>query len=441
MIADHITDLIGNTPLLRIAPEIHGIENVDLYAKLEMMNPMGSVKDRVAWGMIKDDIEDIRAGNKTIIENSSGNTAKALQGIAASYGIPFRLVTAMAKVPEVKDILRLMGGEIEEITNATSNCFDPTDPNDPQYYIEKAVREGGEKIYFPSQFTNTKNPAVHYNGTGAEILRDLGHVDYLIGGLGTTGTTLGTSTRLKEANPDLKCVGVCADKSDFIPGIRTADEMWEVGLFSKSSYDQVLSVNSGDSIDAMTRLIRSSGLLCGPSSGANFLGALTYLQSREPFTERKTAVFIVCDRVEWYLSYIRARRPALFGQKLKPGSFRAWQQRAATIDAQAIVPLERAAAWIESARPLLIDTRSNMGFKAISIPGSINIPGDAFELMIDGNRPFPPEQPVLLVCPIGEKSATYATYLRLQACDAYSLELGLTGWRNFDLPLRMDEAA
>ena len=441
MIADHITDLIGNTPLLRIAPEVHGIDNLDLYAKLEMMNPMGSVKDRIAWNMVKDDIAAIKAGGQTIIENSSGNTAKALQSIAASYSIPFRLISALAKVPEVKDILRLMGGEIEEIPNATSNCFDPTDPNDPQYYIEKAVREGQGKIYFPSQFTNEKNPETHYDGTGAEILRDLPHVDYFIGGLGTTGTTLGTSRRLKEANPALKCVGVCATKEDFIPGIRTAEELWEVGLFSKSAYDAILSVTAGEAIDAMVQLIRGCGALCGPSSGANYQGALDYLKSQGPFTARRTAVFVVCDRVEWYLSYIRARRPALFGQKLKLGSFRAWQQLRMPVDPEIVLPLETAALWIDENTPLVIDTRSNLGFRTLSIRGSINIPADAFELMIDGNRPFPPDRPVLLVCPIGEKSLQYAQYLRFQGCDARSLELGLTGWRNFNLPLQMDEAA
>ena len=441
MIADHITDLIGNTPLLRIAPEVHGIANLDLYAKLEMMNPMGSVKDRIAWGMIKDDIDDIRAGKKTILENSSGNTAKALQGIAASYGVPFKLVSALAKVPEVKDILRLMGAEIEEIPTANSNCFDPNDPNDPQFYIEKAVKAGGDSIYFPSQFTNDKNTQAHYEGTGEEILRDLGHVDFLVGGLGTTGTTLGTSKRLREVNPALNCIGVCANKADYIPGIRTADELWEVGLFSKSSYHSIMSLTSGDSLDAMIRLIRGSGLLCGPSSGANFLGAINYCKSQEPFATRKTGVFIVCDRVEWYLSYIRARRPAFFGQKMKQGSFMAFQQRGAAVDPAIILPLEKTADWIGTKRPLIIDTRSNIGYKTFCIAGSINIPGEAFEAMIDNNRPFGPDQPVLLVCPVGEKSATYASYLRLQGCDAYSLEMGLMGWRNFNLPLQMSDAA
>ena len=441
MIANHITDLIGNTPLLLIPQALHGIENLKLYAKLEMMNPMGSVKDRVAWGMIKDDIEDIKAGNKTIIENSSGNTAKALQAIAASHGIPFRLVTAMAKVAEVKDVLRLMGAAIEEIPNASSNCFDPTDPNDPQFYIEKALREEGDKIYFPSQFTNEKNAQAHYDGTGAEILTDLGHIDYFVGGLGTTGTTLGTSTRLREANPALKCIGVCATKADFIPGIRTADEMWEVGLFSKSAYDDIVSVSSHDSLEAMRSLVQGAGVLCGPSSGAIFLGVQRYFQSIAPLTQERTAVLVVCDRMESYLSYIRQRKPEFFKDKVKPGSYAAFRNKPVAIDPDLIVTLEEAHGWIERNAALIVDTRSNLAFKAISIPGAINIPATAFEAMIDGNRPFAASQKILLVCPVGEQSLRYAAYLRQQGCEAYSLEMGITGWRNFELPLVLDIAA
>src|SRR5215813_4238654 len=109
MIFERITDLIGNTPLLKIPAEAHGLKNIDLYAKLEMMNPFGSVKDRIAWAMIKDDIEDIRAKGQTIFENSSGNTAKALQAIAGTYGVKTKLVTALAKVQTVKDIIMMMG--------------------------------------------------------------------------------------------------------------------------------------------------------------------------------------------------------------------------------------------------------------------------------------------------------------------------------------------
>ena len=96
MLYQHITDLIGNTPLLRLDPVRHGIEGVDLYAKLEYCNPFGSVKDRIAWGMIRDDLGEITARGQTLIEASSGNTAKALQVLAAVHGLRLRALTNRA---------------------------------------------------------------------------------------------------------------------------------------------------------------------------------------------------------------------------------------------------------------------------------------------------------------------------------------------------------
>ena len=236
MIVEKITDLIGNTPLLKIPAEIHGLKNIDLYGKLEMMNPFGSVKDRIAWGMIKDDLDDIKAKGQTIFENSSGNTAKALQAIATMNGVSTKLITYLAKVDQVKDVVRMMGAEIEEVLGG-SECFDPNDPNDPQFLIERAVKENPAAAYFPSQFTNEKNPEVHYETTGKEIADDLGSIDYFFGGLGTSGSTLGAARRIRDdVNPDLVTVGICAAKNDFIPGIRSLDQMWESGLFVKEHY-------------------------------------------------------------------------------------------------------------------------------------------------------------------------------------------------------------
>jgi cysteine synthase len=120
---DHITELIGNTPLLRLDPAVHGLPNVELYAKLESHNPFGSVKDRVAWGMLRDDLAQIRASGQTLIEASSGNTAKALRVLGAVYGIDLRAVTNRIKVAEVRDLLQLFGTEIVELPGL-SECPD-----------------------------------------------------------------------------------------------------------------------------------------------------------------------------------------------------------------------------------------------------------------------------------------------------------------------------
>jgi len=426
---ERITDLIGNTPLLKISPEIHGLKNIDLYAKLEMMNPFGSVKDRIAWAMIEDDIEQIKSKGQTIFENSSGNTAKALQAIAGTYGVGTKLVTALAKVEVVKEIVMLLGAEIEEIMGG-SECFDPNDPNDPQYLIAKMVKEEPDKVFFPSQFTNPKNPDVHYRTTGKEIADDLGRVHYFFGGLGTSGSTLGVAKRLRdEGNTDLVAVGIFATKNDFLPGVRSLEQMWESGLFEKDNYTDFVHVDSGESVDAMMELVRKSGILCGPTSGASYLGALQYLRKVDAqLTERKTAVFIVCDRLEWYMDYIRQRRPQLFGREAKPGSLQAFKP--ATINDSVVVPIDGAQAWIAENDPLIVDVRGNLAYRMATLPGAINIPLELFETMVDSSDPFPRDKSILLICPVGEKTARYADYLQSRGYKAFSLGGGVLGWRN-----------
>jgi S-sulfo-L-cysteine synthase (O-acetyl-L-serine-dependent) len=429
MIFESITDMIGNTPLLKIQPEIHGLKNIDLYAKLEMMNPFGSVKDRVAWGLIESDIADISARGQTIYENSSGNTAKALQVLASIHGVKTKLITYLAKVDNVKDIIRLLGAEIEEVLGG-SECFDPNDPNDPQFLIAKMVKEDPGKAYFPSQFTNPKNPDVHYRTTGKEIVDDLGVVDYFFGGLGTSGSTLGAARRMRdEGSPNLVTVGICASKNDFIPGIRSLDQMWESGLFEKSNYNDFVYVDSGESVDAMMELVRRAGILCGPTSGASYLGSLRYLRTvDEQLTERKKAVFIVCDRLEWYMDYIRQRRPHLFGQAMKVGSLRAFEKQPLCDDV--VLAVEHATRWIEENAPLIIDVRGNLAYKMSTLAGAINIPWELFETIIDAADPFPKDRPILLICPVGEKTIRYAAYLRSRDYQALSLAGGILGWRN-----------
>lgn len=430
MIVERMSDLIGNTPMLKIPQSFHGLKNIDLYAKLEMLNPYGSVKDRIGWAMIKDDIEHIAETGQTIFENSSGNTAKALCAIASSYGVKFKLVSAIAKVGETKDFLRMMGAEIEEFA-AASECFDPNDPNDPQFLIEKAVREHPGKIHFPSQFTNPKNPDIHYETTGKEMIDDLGSVDYFIAGLGTTGSTLGIARRLREHNPDCVCVGLTSARGEFVPGIRALDQMWESGLFQKSNYDVLADVGENDAINAMLDMNRKLGLLCGPSSGANYQGAVTYLKSiDDDLNERKKAVFLVCDRVEWYMSYLKARMPELFGETKTQGSLRDFVMNAAN-DSYSIA-VEKAADWIAQNNPMMIDVRGNLAYKMASIPGAINIAGDSFENMIDAADPFPKDRPLLLVCPVGEKTARYAAYMQSRGYKAFSLSGGILAWRDHD---------
>jgi cysteine synthase B len=425
MIVEQMTDLIGNTPMLKIDPQVTGLKNIDLYAKLEMMNPFGSVKDRTAWGMIKDDLARIKADNMTIYENSSGNTAKSLQAIAGMHGVKFRLVSALAKVEEQKQVLQVLGSEIEEIAGA-SDCFDPTDSNDPQYLIERTAKGRPGEIYFPSQFTNTKNPAYHEKTTAEEILADLQQVDFFFGGLGTTGSTLGISRRLKEVHSDLQTIAIVSRNNHFIPGIRSLSQMWESELFKRDAYKDFIHVGEQEAIDGLLELSRRCGVLCGVSSGANYYAALEYLRSIDgTLTERKSAVFIVCDRMEWYISFLKQRRPQLFSEPEVENGISSFID-----DPRAIVPEVRPEKLDDFMKdhPLIIDLRTPLSFAMRQLPGSINIPQDIFRGLVNGYNPFPTGKKVLLVCAVGDNSRYYANYLNSLGCDAYNLWGGVMSW-------------
>ena len=428
MIIEQMTDLIGNTPLFKISPDITGLKNIDLYAKLEMMNPFGSVKDRTAWGMIKDDINHIKRSGKTIYENSSGNTGKSLQAIAGIHGLKFQLISALANVREQREVMQIQGAKIQEVIGA-SDCYDPTDPNDPQHLLEKTARSNPGGVYFTSQFTNEKNCDYHEATTAAEIIDDLGSVDYFLGGIGTAGSSLGVLRKMRSVDPGCQAIGVICKTNQFIPGIRSLNQLHETELFIKALYNDFIEVSSSDAIDGLLTLNRRCGILCGPSSGANFQASLTYLKKIDPaLTERKKAVFIVCDRMEWYISYLRDHRPAIFSEPEIENSVFGYDSTG--IDVVPSVASDHLAAWMGDHAPLVIDIRSPDGFSLIAIPGSVNMPVHLFERWINGRNPFPDGQKILLVCAIGERSRHFAAYLNDMGCQAYNLAGGISAWRD-----------
>ena len=434
MLYKSVTELIGNTPLIEISKEITRLKNINVYAKCELYNPFGSLKDRAGYAMLKDEIQKLKENNMTVIESSSGNTAKALQIICSMNGIPFKTVTNRIKIPETKEVLKVAGAEIEELPGL-SECPDPTDPNDPVAYIERIVSENSNKYYHTNQYTNLKNPKVHYEHTGKEIYDDLGKVDYFFGTLGTTGSSRGTIEYLLEKNKNLKKIGIIAEKGDTIPGIRNKDEMYEVGIFNKSLYDEIVLVNSDEAIEEMLVLNRKCGILGGPTSGAAFKGTLKYLREiDDKLEEPANAVFIACDRMEWYMSYIKKRRPEIFDSEIKRETIRTLTEEdmkyAKTID------INNAEEWIEKNNPIIIDLRGNLAYKNGHIANAINITDIFFEDLVDNGTPFSKENSVLLVCSIVDKSKKFSSLLNKKGMNVYSLENGMTAWRENSLPLK-----
>lgn len=436
---ESMTDAIGNTPLVRIDAAVHGLRNIDLYGKMELLNPFGSLKDRAAWNMVRPLLTQAVERGDTVVELSSGNTAKALAVIAGMHGLTFKSVTNRMKVAEIKDLLLLLGAEIDELPGQ-AECLDPTDTDDPltRMYHRLAGSDGGH--LHTDQYFNELNVDAHLNGTGPEIVKDLdGRApDYFIACVGTAGSSTGVAAALRQHNPDVRVVGLVAHKSDFIPGIRTIDEVHEVGLFDPDVYDEVETITADDAIDGLLTLVRRCGTLAGPTGGGAYQGAVRHLRAVDAqLTERRTAVFIVCDRVESYMGYLRDRRPELFGRPPRRNSLRtvtdAEVRQAATID------VAEAARWIAERRGLVVDLRSPFAYQALHIDGSINIVDELFAELLYGGLPFGRRQPVLLVCPVGEKSARYAALLtRMGHSDVRSLDGGIIAWRDAGAELVRD---
>ncbi|MFC5723902.1 pyridoxal-phosphate dependent enzyme [Streptomyces gamaensis] len=436
---DSITEAIGDTPLVRIDPSVHGLRNVDLYAKLEMLNPFGSVKDRAAWHMARPGLPEAVRRGETVVELSSGNTAKALALIAGLHGLPFKSVTNRMRVPEIKDLLLLLGAEIEELPGQ-SECLDPMLTEDPLTLFHQELTRPGSAHLHTDQYFNARNTQAHAEGTGPEIVADLqGRApDWFVACVGTAGSSTGVAAVLREHNPDVRVVGLVARKSEFIPGIRNIDEVHEVGLFDPGTYDTIEAVGTDEAIDGMLVLARRCGILAGPTGGAAYTGTVRQLRAvQEELPEPTTAVFIVCDRGESYTGYVRRHRPELFDRPPVKNSV-ATLTDTEVESAPSITP-RAAREWLATARPLVIDLRSPFAYAALHIEGSLNIVDELFGELLRGGLPFGKRQPVLLACPVGDQSARYAALLtRMGHPDARSLAGGIIAWRDAGAPLVRD---
>ncbi|EFL04020.1 cysteine synthase B [Streptomyces sp. SPB78] len=436
---DSILDTIGQTPLVRIDPAVHGLRSTELYAKLEFFNPFGSVKDRAAWGMARPALADAAERGAEVVELSSGNTAKALAVIASMHGLGFRSVTNRMKIPEVKELLLLLGAEIEELPGQ-SECLDPTDTEDPLTRFHRELSAPGGSFLHTDQYFNPANARAHEEGTGPEIIADLGGraPDWFVAGVGTAGSSSGVARALRAVDGEVRVLGLVAEKSDFVPGIRNLDEVQEVGLFDPATYDLIEAVGSLDAIDGMVELIRRCGILAGPTGGAAYHGAVRRLrevEASEP-ERRRTAVFVVCDRVESYLSYVRARRPELLGATASLATRTAasvGEEERAGVNR---MPVAEAQKWLLHEQPLVVDLRGPHAYAAQHIEGSVNIADELFAELLRGGLPFSKSRPVLLACPVGEKSVGYAAVLtRMGHPDVRSLDGGVIAWRDAGAPL------
>ena len=286
-----ILDLIGNTPLVEIR-RLRPKNKVRIYAKLESCNPGGSVKDRVALYMIQGAEARGEIQGKTILEATSGNTGIGLAMVAAVKGYPITLAMSESASIERQKILKAYGAELL-LTPARLS----TDGAIEEVY--RLAREYPEKYFVPDQFNNEDNIRAHYEGTGEEIWHQTqGAVTHFVASLGTSGTLMGVSRRLKEYNPDIRILGVEPYLGHKIQGLKNMKESYKPGIFNKTRLDAIVNIEDEEAFETARRLVREEGLLVGMSAGASM--ALAYRTAQE--LDEGLIVVLFPDSGERYLS-------------------------------------------------------------------------------------------------------------------------------------------
>src|SRR3954447_5249269 len=281
-----LLDLIGNTPVVELrhlSPP-----GVRIYAKLEGQNPTGSIKDRIALAMV--DAADLQPGQE-LLEPTSGNTGISLALVAKLRGLGLTCVMPSNATPERRLLLELFGATIiespgEEGSNGAVRLAQ-----------EIAARDDRYVMLF--QYANEANPRAHYEGTGAEIVRDLPRVDAVVAGLGTGGTLMGAGDRLREANPDVVVAAAEPHPGDLVMGLRSLDEGYVPPILDVSKLDRKLLVSNAESVAAVRALLEQEGILAGVSAGA-----VVHVARRiaDELPEGSTVVAILADGGWKYLS-------------------------------------------------------------------------------------------------------------------------------------------
>jgi cysteine synthase B len=292
-----LLDRIGNTPLLRLGRVGLEFPNVAFCAKAEWFNPGGSVKDRPALSMIQAGIASgaLRPG-KTIIDATSGNTGIAYAMVAAAMGFPVQLCLPDSASHERKRILAAFGAEL---------VLTPGDEGTDGAIqkVREIVAANPDKYFYPDQYSNPANWQAHYRTTANEIWQQTsGRITHFVAGLGTSGTFVGTTRRLKELNPAMRCVSLQPDASFHgLEGWKHMPTAIRPAIYDDTLADENLAVSTEEAYRLVKRLAREEGLLVSPSAAAALLGCFQ-VAARIPKDANAVIVTIFADSASKYLN-------------------------------------------------------------------------------------------------------------------------------------------
>ncbi|MGE5342281.1 MAG: PLP-dependent cysteine synthase family protein [Candidatus Omnitrophota bacterium] len=311
-VCDSILNAVGYTPLIRLNKVTEGIrKDIEIYAKVEFLNPMGSVKDRVAKYMIEKAEKEGRITNgQLIIENSSGNTALGLAMVAVQKGYKLKVIVRDSLSKEKMDQLKALGVDIHQVDSTL-----PPESPDSYNNITPRMAKDLPGCYFPDQHNNRENNETHYMTTGPEIWEQMdGKIDYFVSGLGTGGTISGTSRYLKEQNPQIRVIGVDPVGSIFhdyfhtrkiVPSshyyIEGLGDEFLINCVEFDRIDDMYQVSDRESFHHARKLVKEEGILGGGSSGAALWGVLKLARSLD---HPARIVTVFPDSASRYLSTI-----------------------------------------------------------------------------------------------------------------------------------------
>ena len=292
-----LLECIGNTPLLRLERIGKDFPNVEFCAKAEWFNPGGSVKDRPALSMIQAGLKSgALTSGKTIIDATSGNTGIAYAMIGAALGYPVKLCLPDSASHERKRILAAFGAELvmtpgDEATDGAIRKVHEIVAADPQKY------------FYPDQYSNPANWKAHYHGTANEIWHQTeGRITHFIAGLGTSGTFVGTTRRLRELNPKIRCISLQPDGPFHgLEGWKHMETALVPSIYDATLADENLAVSTEESYRVVKRLAREEGLLVSPSAAAALSGCFHVAKSI-PRDQHAVIVTVFADSASKYLS-------------------------------------------------------------------------------------------------------------------------------------------